>query len=62
MKNLYVTLVASDEYILGAICLNKSLQKVKSKYPFLVLLTTNCSSMSKKLLEQNNIKYKEVLK
>ena len=40
-KYTYITVVTTEEYLKGAICLQESLHAVKSKYPLLVLVTNN---------------------
>ena len=60
MKNkcTYVTLLGTDDYLVGTLCLYKSLRDVKSKYPLLVLCSQNISDETLKLLRKNDIKYK----
>jgi alpha-N-acetylglucosamine transferase len=40
-KYAYITVVTTEEYLKGAICLQESLRAVKSEYPLLVLVTNN---------------------
>ena len=44
MKCAYVTLLSSDTYFWGVVCLHKSLQFVQSKYPLEVMITDNVSN------------------
>jgi hypothetical protein len=55
----YITLLSSEEYIFGTVILNKSLQKVKSKYPLIVCLTNNLSNNIKiiNILNEEKINY-----
>lgn len=40
MKNYaYVTIINTNKYINGALCLYKSLEKVNSIYPFYIVVT-----------------------
>lgn len=54
----YVTLLSSDDYIIGVIMLYLSLRNVQSKYPFFVLCSDNISQKSIKILERYRIFYK----
>lgn len=56
----YVSLLYSDDFTLGIIGLNYSLQKTNPKYPFLVLVTDNVSKKSLKMLDEDNIAYKRI--
>ena len=38
-KRVYVTLLSSDDFVVGVVMLNWSLQKVKTAYSLLVLCT-----------------------
>lgn len=52
----FVTLVSSQDYILGALVLNKSLQGVNSKYPLVVVLTEDLATQSNlNLFSKENI-------
>lgn len=51
----YVTLLNSDSYLKGVICLNESLKKVKSKYQLYVLITGELSLKSQKILDKYKI-------
>ena len=59
MKNnyTYVTLLSSNNYIIGVIMLYKSLKSVKAKYPLFVLCSESISSSTLKILEKFKIKY-----
>lgn len=54
----YVTLLGTDDYLIGTLCLWKSLRNVKSKYPLLVLCSRNISINVLKVLNQMEIQYK----
>lgn len=54
-KYAYVTLLNTDSYLEGAICLNESLKKVKSKYDLYVLITDEVSLKSQKILSKYKI-------
>ena len=60
MKNLYATLLSSDNYLYGAITLFLSLERVQTKYPFLVILTDNCSESTKQILQEYNIEFMQI--
>lgn len=55
----YITVLSSNEYLIGVLCLNQSLKNVKSKYRLVVLVNDNISEKTKKILEENGI---EILK
>lgn len=59
MKNnyTYVTLLSSNDYIIGVIMLYQSLKSVKAKYPLFVLCSDNISSSTLKVLEKFKIEY-----
>lgn len=54
----YVTLLGTDDYIVGSLCLHRSLQKVNAMYPLLVLCSTSISATTLGILRRNNISYK----
>ena len=61
MKNyIYCALVATDNYVMGAVGLNYSLQINGCQYPLLVLVTDNCSLETINILQQYKIQYKIV--
>lgn len=51
----YITVLSSDEYLIGVLCLNQSLKDAKSKYPLVVLVNDKISEKAKKVLEENEI-------
>lgn len=58
----YITMINTDSYLKGAICLNESLKKVRSKYDLYVLITDEVSLESQEILKKfkiNVIKTKE---
>ena len=57
-KYTYVTLLGSDDYLIGTLCLWKSLSNVKSKYPLLVLCSQNISVDVLNILKHKKIQYK----
>lgn len=58
MKYAWVTLLATDNFIQGAILLNNSLKKVNTKYPLFVIATNNLKKETLMLLEEENIPYR----
>lgn len=56
----FTTLLASDDYLWGAIGLYYSLQEVKSIYPFHLLVTDNITIESREVLDSVGILYKIV--
>lgn len=57
-KYTYVTLLGTDDYLIGTLCLWKSLRNVKSKYPLLVLCSQNISVDVLNILKHKKIQYK----
>ena len=57
-KYSYVTLLSDDSYIYGIILLQESLKKVNTKYPLMVLVTSNVTPPIINILEQLELKYK----
>lgn len=53
----YVTLLSTDDYILGTLCLAQSLRRVKSKYKLLVLCSQNISERVISVLNQEKLDY-----
>lgn len=58
MNFTYITLLCDDSYLLGIKLLSKSLKKVKSQFPLLVLITNNVNQETIKQIEQLQINYK----
>ena len=56
-KYCYTTLLATEKYLYGVICLYYSLQKVKSKYPFIVMITDNIDKKTIDILNNIGIQY-----
>lgn len=54
-KKSYVTLISTDDYVVGVLALNKCLNMVKSKYQLTVLITPNVSNKVVNILKDNNI-------
>ncbi len=57
-KISWISLLTNNEYLPGILVLNKSLEKVGTEIPLLLLLSSNISSRVRIILEKNNIKYK----
>lgn len=57
-KCTYVTLLSTDDYVIGSLCLAASLKKVKTKYPLLVLCSKNVSEETVDLLKRRGIRCK----
>ena len=55
---IYVTLLSSNDFVMGVVMLSWSLQKVKARYPLLVLCTKDISVSSIQMLEKYHIRYK----
>ena len=53
----YVTLLSSDDYIIGTLCLAESLRKVNSQYDLLVLVTQSISETTLSLLRHEQIDF-----
>lgn len=56
----YVTLLSSDNFVLGVIVLHLSLRSVKAKFPLFVLCSENISNSSLRLLEKYNIPHRQL--
>ena len=52
----YSTIITTDDYLLGALTLHKSLMLTKPRYELLVVLTKNISAASKRTLDRTAIK------
>lgn len=57
-KKTYVTLLSSNDFVIGVVMLNRSLQKVKASYPLLVLCANDLSTSTIQVLEKFHIQYK----
>lgn len=57
-KYAYVTLLGTDDYVIGTLCLEVSLKRVGSKYPLLVLCSNNISKATIDLLKKRGISCK----
>lgn len=53
--NVFLTVLSSDEYLLGVLTLYKSLVKTRTKYPFYVAITSDISGESIDVLTNVNI-------
>lgn len=56
-KKVYITLLGSDNYLIGTLALAQSLKNVKSKYPLVVMITSDVSQKSISVLERKRIQY-----
>lgn len=54
-KKAYVTSLLTENYIEGVLCLKKSLDLVKSKYPLVVLVGKEISEKTEKVLQKNGM-------
>jgi glycogenin glucosyltransferase len=53
----FVTLVSTDEYLIGALALNESLKKVGSTYPLTVMLSLNVDEKFERVLRNYDLNY-----
>lgn len=51
----YITMINTDNYLNGALCLFESLRKVDSQYPFSILITSNVSKKSEIILKSYGV-------
>ncbi len=56
-KRTYVTLLSTDDYLLGVLCLLDSLLSVKSRYPLYVLCSDGISNQSIMVLKKIGVEY-----
>ncbi len=61
-KRAYITVLSTEEYLIGVLALNESLRKVNSKYNLVTLVNDNISIKSKEILRKNNIEIIEIKK
>ena len=59
-KQTYVTLLSSDDFVVGVIMLHLSLKSVKALYSLFVLCSDTISNTSLQLLEKYRIPYKKL--
>lgn len=57
-KRVYVTLLSSDDFVIGVVMLNWSLQRVKAAYQLQVICTEGLSKSTLGILEKHNISYR----
>ena len=56
MKNKsYITVLSTENYLKGVLCLIESLKRTNTKYPISVLVTDNISSTIEGVLKQNKV-------
>lgn len=56
MNYSYITLLNTENYLKGVVCLNESLKRAGSKYPLTVAITKNISEDTISILRKNDIK------
>ena len=54
-KQTYVTLLSSDDFVIGVIMLHLSLKDVNAQYPLFVLCSDSISKSSVNLLKKHHI-------
>ena len=54
----FLSVLSTNDYLPGALVINKCLQLVDSQYPFTILITPNISENSINILKKNNIQIK----
>ena len=54
-KNAYITVLSTEEYLVGVLGLGKCLKKVNSEYNLVTLVNGNISEKSKQILKDNDI-------
>lgn len=59
-KKAYMTLLGSDNYLVGTLALVQSLKSVKSKYPIIVIVTDNVSNESLQVLKNKHIDFVKI--
>lgn len=57
-KRVYVTLLSSDDFVVGVVMLNWSLQRVRASYPLLVLCAEGLSNETLSILKKHKISYR----
>lgn len=60
MKQAFVTLLSSEDYIEPVLILNRNLKDLKSQYPLLIMVTKNILPKVQKYLDCEKAFYKEV--
>ena len=56
----YITLISSDEYLIGLLSLLKQLKHYESKYPMCILYTDNLKEETKSKIKETNCKVIEI--
>lgn len=54
-KRTYMTVLSTEDYLIGVLALNESLKMVKSQYKLSVLINENISQKARKILKNNDI-------
>lgn len=55
MKYSYITLLNTENYLKGVLCLNESLKRTQTKYPLTVAITEQISKKTIEILQENGI-------
>ena len=56
----YISILSTNDYLPGALVINKCLKLTKAQYPFTLLITPNISEHSISILKDNNIQIKKI--
>ena len=56
----YMSVLSTNDYLPGALVINKCLKLTKAQYPFTLLITPNISDSSISILKKNNIQIKKI--
>lgn len=54
-NNSYITVLSTEDYLEGVLCLAESLRKIGTKYPISVLITNSISIKTEKILKNYNL-------
>lgn len=54
-NNSYITVLSTENYLLGVLCLIESLRKTNTKYPISVLITDSISLKTEEILKSYNV-------
>ena len=58
--NTYISVLSTNDYLPGALVVNKCLRLTKTQFPFTILVTNNISSNTINILKKNNIQIKNI--
>ena len=56
----YISVLSTNDYLPGALVVNKCLKLTKTKYPFTILVTENISNNTINILKKNNIQIRYI--